>query len=104
MWTRLAVDRDLARVGGLHAGDRLDQRRLAGAVVADEGDDLAGIELEVGVDERLDLAEALGHALRDEQGLPLGGGDSGAGVSGTPTTSMSVGMGVVLVSMTVLLG
>ena len=38
---RLAVERCLAGVARLGAGDRLDQGRLAGAVVADERDDLA---------------------------------------------------------------
>ena len=65
----LAVDRDRARVRGLDPGDRLDQRRLAGAVVADQGDDLAGVDLEVDVDERLDTAEALADAGGTEQGL-----------------------------------
>ena len=57
--TRLAVDRDRPGVGGLRAGERLDQRRLAGAVVADERDDLAGVDLEVDVLERRHAAEAL---------------------------------------------
>ena len=46
-------------VGGLRAGDGLDQRGLAGAVVAHERDDLARVDLEVDVGERLDGAEAL---------------------------------------------
>jgi hypothetical protein len=36
---RLAVEEDLPLVGLVDAGEGLDQRRLAGAVVADEGDD-----------------------------------------------------------------
>ena len=40
--------------GGCAPGDRLDQGRLAGAVVADEADDLARVQLEVDVLERLD--------------------------------------------------
>ena len=39
---RLALPDDLAAVGLPDAGDRLDQRRLARAVVADQGGDLAG--------------------------------------------------------------
>ena len=46
-------------VGRLRAGDGLDQRGLAGAVVAHQRDDLARVDLEVDVDERLDGAEAL---------------------------------------------
>jgi hypothetical protein len=38
---RLAVDRDRALVGPMDAGQALDQRRLAGAVVADDRGDLA---------------------------------------------------------------
>ena len=41
------------------AGQRLDQRRFAGAVVANDGQDLAGIEFEVGPVERRDVAVAL---------------------------------------------
>ena len=40
---RAAVAHERAGVGGLDPGDRLDERRLAGAVVADQGDDLAGV-------------------------------------------------------------
>ena len=43
----LAVEADRALVGGVDAGDRLHQRRLAGAVVADQADDLAGVDGEV---------------------------------------------------------
>ena len=42
----LAVELHLALVVGLHAGEALDQGRLAGAVVADERGDLAGVGLE----------------------------------------------------------
>ena len=38
---RLALEEDLAAVDGVDAGEALDQRRLAGAVVADERGDLA---------------------------------------------------------------
>jgi hypothetical protein len=37
-----ALEEDLPVVGLVGSRDRLDQRRLAGAVVADERDDLAG--------------------------------------------------------------
>ena len=39
---RLAADQDLAVVGRVDARQRLDQRRLAGAVVAQQAMDLAG--------------------------------------------------------------
>ena len=39
---RLAVDEELALVGLVHAGEDLDQRRLAGAVVAEHAGHLAG--------------------------------------------------------------
>ena len=40
------VEQDLALVVAEHAGDRLDEGRLAGAVVAGERDDLARIDVE----------------------------------------------------------
>ena len=49
----------------------LDQRRLAGAVAADEGDDLAGIEVDADAVDGVDAAE--GHAdvaHLDERGRP----------------------------------
>ena len=42
-----------------HAGHHLDQRRLAGAVVADQPDDLVAADGEVDVAQRLDGAEIL---------------------------------------------
>ena len=52
---------DLHRAGeiGMHAGDDLHQRRLAGAVLADEAVDLAGAEREVDIAQRLHAAERL---------------------------------------------
>ena len=46
----------------MDAGEDLDEGGLAGAVVADEGDHLAGVDPEVDVGERLDGAEALADA------------------------------------------
>ena len=48
----LAVELDLAFVGDRGARQRLDQRRLAGAVVADHCEDLAGAQFEVGAVQR----------------------------------------------------
>ncbi len=64
----LAEEPELARVGQVHARDGLDERRLAGAVVADQGDHLAGVDVEVHVGERLHGAEALVHAVEVENG------------------------------------
>ena len=44
-----AVDRDAARRRAVHAGEQLDQRRLAGAVLADDGHDGAGRQRDVDV-------------------------------------------------------
>ena len=48
-------------------GDRLDQRRLAGAVVADEADHLAGVDGEVDPVQSLDRAESLAYSLQLEE-------------------------------------
>ena len=54
---------DLAGVGLVDPAQRLDQRALAGAVVADERDDLAGVHRQRDAGERLDAAEPLDDAL-----------------------------------------
>ena len=59
----LAVDEDPAPVGPQEAGQDLDQRRLAGAVVADEAEHLALGQVHRDVDERRDRAEALRDVL-----------------------------------------
>ena len=46
-------------VGCVHAGQDFDERRLAGAVVADERHHLTGFHLEVDVGQRRDGAELL---------------------------------------------
>src|SRR5262249_9541844 len=69
---RLAVEQDLALVGDRRARQRLDERRLAGAVVADDGEELAGAPLEVGAVERGDVAVALHQALGLHDGFRLG--------------------------------
>ena len=56
---RLSVEQDLAVVVAVDARNALDQSRLAGAVVADEGHDLAVPHLEVDRGERVHGAEAL---------------------------------------------
>ena len=48
----------------MHAGQDLDQRRLAGAVVADQRHDLAGVDVEIDVGQGRDGAEVLGDAAQ----------------------------------------
>ena len=57
-WQRLAVDRDLARVGPMHAAENADQRRFAGAVLADQRVDFARHHVEIDAVERARRAEA----------------------------------------------
>ena len=61
---RLAGEDDLAGegAGGMNAVEDLDQRRLAGAVLAEERVDLAGAYLDVDPAQGRDAAEALGDA------------------------------------------
>jgi hypothetical protein len=58
-----ALERHRAGVGAVDARDGLDERGLAGAVVADERHHLAWAHLEVDVLERLHGPEALADAL-----------------------------------------
>ena len=55
----LAANADRARVRAVDAGEDLHQRRLAGAVLADQRVDLAGPEIEPGVVEGVDARERL---------------------------------------------
>ena len=48
------------------AGEDLEQRRLAGAVLAAQAEDLAGARFELGAVERDDAAEALANAAHGE--------------------------------------
>ncbi len=64
----LPVEFDLAGAGAGLAEDRHHQRRLAGAVGADQGDDLARLDLEVDALQRLDLAVGRAQAADREQG------------------------------------
>ncbi len=56
----LPVDRHLALVESVDARERLDQGRLAGAVLPQEADALAGTHGELGSGERRHAAEVLG--------------------------------------------
>ncbi len=56
---RLLADAHLARVGLVVAGEDADERRLAGAVLAEQHEHLAGAGVEVDAVEDLDAAERL---------------------------------------------
>jgi len=63
----VTVDEEVAVVGTENACDRLDERRLAGAVVADERYDLSGVHREIDAAEGDDAAEPLPHASQPEK-------------------------------------
>ena len=73
MVTGAAGQQDLAAIGLMDAGDDLDQRRFAGAVLAEQGVDLAGIEGERDVLERLRGVEPLGDVAHLEDGRRAAG-------------------------------
>ena len=50
---------DAAAVGSLEAGDEVEERGLAGAVVADEADDASGWDVQVDVVDGDDPSEPL---------------------------------------------
>ena len=58
------LDRDLAGVGALEARDESEQRRLAAAARAEQGDELAALDAELALEHGRDVAEALRHAVR----------------------------------------
>ena len=60
----LSFEEDLALVGHVRPGDALDQRGLAGTVVAHERDHLARVDVEVDERQRLHRSEALGDAAQ----------------------------------------
>src|SRR4051812_1856974 len=64
---RRAAVEELARVGAVDARQELHQGRLAGAVLPDQPERLAGLELDVHVLERLHAGGGLGDALDLEQ-------------------------------------
>ena len=66
---RLAVQEDLALVGPVQAVEDVHQRRLAGAVLAEQRVHLAAAEVEVDVVVREDAGEALRDAAQLEDGL-----------------------------------
>jgi len=66
---RLAFEPNFALVRANGARDRLDQRRLAGAIVADDRKDFARIEVEIGVIEGGDATVSLDEAAGGENGF-----------------------------------
>ena len=67
-----------AGIGAVDAGDGLHQRRLAGAVVADQADHLAGRDLEIDAVQHVDRAEALADVRRARGGV-IPGSPCGSG-------------------------
>src|SRR5579872_6568373 len=66
---RLAINQDVALVGGQHAAENLHERRLAGAVLADDGQDLAALQMQAYAVQGLDAWKRLRYPLRLEHGL-----------------------------------
>ena len=84
----LAIDGDRATRWGCDAGERLEQRRLARAALADEGDELAGLDAERRLGQDLLFSHAHRHALGVEsQRALLGAGDEGRPVEDEPVRS-----------------
>ncbi len=83
-----AVDQDPARVRLVELGQEFDERRLAGAVLADDGDDRAGRQFEIYVVQHEPIGSGIGErdmleadALREARGHgPVGRGDERGGV------------------------
>src|SRR6185312_17163984 len=65
---RLTLEQQFTAVDLEVAGHRLDHRRLARTVVADQCDDLTRFDVEVRVDQGPDVAEAAGKSTRLENG------------------------------------
>ena len=67
-----SIDRDVAGRRAMHARDHFHERRLAGAVVADQRDDFARIDLEAEVVDRDVAAEFLAQVREAEHGAMHG--------------------------------
>ena len=68
---RLAAEDDLAGVVAVGAGEHLDQRRFAGAVLADQGHHFGRLDLERRGGERVDAHEPLVDIAHGEEGRGL---------------------------------
>ena len=84
---RLAADEDLAAGRLDHAGEDLDQRRLAGAIVADQADDLAAVDVQVDAAEREDAAVGLGDVRSSISRRPWPSSRTGCAGRGRPAAS-----------------
>src|SRR4051812_24739591 len=69
---RRSVEGDGARAGPVHAGDRIEARRLARAIGPDEAEDLATLDAERHGVERRQATELDGELLSLKQRLALG--------------------------------
>ena len=89
--TGFAVDQDLAGIGRAGPGQGTDQRRLAGAVAADEADDLARIEVDADAVDGVDAAERDADVAHlDERRRRLSAPAlRGGGMSGRPRAARS---------------
>src|SRR5690606_38856119 len=76
----LAVDGDVAAAHLHHAEDRLQQRRLAGAVGADDADQLAAVGDEIRTVDDVDARDVTGDEIADlHHDIRARVGDSGLG-------------------------
>ena len=83
MVTGFAVDEDLTGVGRVGSCERVDERRLAGAVAADEGDDFTGIEVDADAVDGVDATERhtdVAHVDERHPSVAGSGRGGGAGV------------------------
>ena len=69
---RSALDADLSRIRSIGSRQHLDQGRFAGAVVAEQADDLTALQVERHVVYCLYTAEADAHAAQLDQRRPRG--------------------------------
>jgi hypothetical protein len=64
---RPAFKKDLAAIGGVNAGQQLDERGFARTVLAQQREDFAGVHVERNLVDRLRAAETLAHLLEAKQ-------------------------------------
>ncbi len=88
---RVSVHRDLPRVGMVDAGENLDERGLSGAVGTEEGEDAAGVDVEVDLGQGEGAAEPLGSPRMRTRGSASKGAVAFADGSGASCTDISGG-------------
>ena len=73
LWIGCVADEDLAGGGPVDAGDHVDQRGLAAARLADDGDKLAGADVQVNVAQRDEFADGrligFGHVVEQAESV-----------------------------------